>query len=400
MLDLHGKANVFGELACLVLLFILKSGMIYRDKSEENKALARLIYADIIYIVNEIVWQFMNGKEFAFDVELNYISNILTNVFIANLGLMYYRYLYFVMTGRKAKGFMVYIPAMILCFFAISTVKTGWFFYITPENVYTRGKYYHSCYLFSYSYIAIITIQAIRRVLKEKNEYLRRRFIIVASFAICPVLFSVAQAFMPGLALIPYGITLAIVSVFVRLQKQSITASIEHQKISRENIIRYRNTVLSNAIQYMVVNLSKNIIEEITVPADDSISLETIIQSGKISSNNYHEMVKYWNENIIGISDKENQMLFQSDVLIDRYWGGETLISEEIQVRKKDGSVGWIKQDFVIAKNQYTGDILATMTTYDITKEKRYEKAYDEQRTIIEALAFGTTSYWIFDIET
>ena len=65
----------------------------------------------------------------------------------------------------------------------------------------------------------------------------------------------------------------------------------ELEKQESENIKRYRDTVLSRALQFMIVNLSTNEVIELTVPKNPEITIKYLLLHGIIKSNSYTRIV-------------------------------------------------------------------------------------------------------------
>ena len=397
-MDLVG--NIFGQIFCIGLMIVMVSGMIGNVMEQENKALFRVISANIEYCIVCILWLLTDGRDMAFNEVIHYGINVIICVSAAFLGFSYYRYLYYVVYRKWSKNIWVYGPAILLTVLASASVETGWLFYINRHNEYVRGEWYVLNLLLSYAYIFIFLIQGIRGYIIEKNLEQRRRILIATSFIIFPTICGIAQIILPGASLHSYGITLAIISVFVRLQKKEITSYIKESQIQKENTTKYRNTVLSGALQFAVVDLDNNKVEELCVPGREDLTIKEMLAKGMIKSQSYDEMVAIWSKTIVGMSEKEKSDMYDRDILIDRYENGERLITNEIKVLKKNGSICWCQQNITLIKNVYTDSYVATLTIYDVTEQKEIEAAFDDQQAITSALTFGVNSYWIVDWET
>ena len=392
--------NIFGQLFCIGLMFVLVSGMIGDVLEQENKALFRVISANIIYCIVCILWQCTDGVEMGLNNIMHYGINVLICISAAFLGASYYRYLYYVVYKKWSKSILVHGPAILLGVLAVASIETGWLFYINSDNEYVRGDWYIVNLLLSYAYIFIFLIQAIRGYIIEKRKEQRRRILIATSFIVFPTICGIAQVIWPGVSLHSYGITLAIMSVFVRLQKKEITIYMHDSQIQKENTTKYRNTVLSSALQFAVVDLTSGQVEELCVPGREDLTIKEMLAQGLIKSLDYEDVVNVWSRNICDMTEKDIRDMYDRDLLISRYDNGERLISDEIKVRKKNGSICWCEQDITLVKNTHSDSYVATMTIYDITEKKEMEAAFADQQSITSALAFGVNSYWIVDWET
>ena len=392
--------NFFGQIFCLGLMLALASGVIGGIMQKENKALFRVIGANILYSITCILWQVTDGKELMFNYVIHYGVNVLICVSASLLGASYYKYLYYVVYEKYPKRILVSGPAIVLSVVAFVSINTHWLFYINSKNQYVRGNLYILNLFLSYAYIFIFLIQAVRGYITEKNNDKKRRILIAASFVIFPSICGIAQLFFPGASFHSYGVTLAIMSVFVRLQKKEITTYIQDNQIQKENATRYRNTVLSGAIQFAVVNLSENRLEELCVPGREELTIKQMINNGMLESDRYSDVTKIWRSAAQGMTEEQLNHMYNVEALIERYNNGERLIRDELLIKKSSGKVGWYRQDITLIKNHLSNAYVATITIYDITAKKEMEVAYEGQQAITSALAFGVNSYWIIDWET
>ncbi len=393
--------NIICHVFCIGILFVLESGMIISEKSYEAKRFQRLIISDAIYVLLNIAWLLVDGKEFSYCIELNYLINVLISLAQAYIGVCYYRYLFYVITKKKQKKPVIMLPGLISFVLSATSYWTGWIFYISENNTYISVDKYHLNAVLFYFYLVLIAGVSLVKWKRSSDVETRKRASISSSLIIPPLLTVLCHTIFPSLTFLPaFGITLSIASVFVRIQKQNVNSNLFNTEIAKENATLYRNTVLSNALQFMVVNLTTNKVEELTIPKRPDMSIKMLIDSGSIKSNNYMEIVDVWCRNIIDYNKDEIKRMYDSTILTNSFNKGNVKISDTFRVYKRNGEISWCNQDIIMAKNKKTGDIIATITITDITEQKNQEQAFDYQQAIIEGLAYGTPSYWIVDINT
>ena len=392
--------NLFGQIFCIGLMFVLVSGMIGHVMQEENKSLFRVITANILYCVTCIIWSFIDGRELLFGDSIHYVLNVLSYICGGILGASYYKYLFHVVYGREPKGIWVNGPAIILSVLSVLSIHNGWLFYIDYNYKYVRGEGFILNLLLSYAYVVIFLVQATISYVKENDKDRKKRILIAMSFVIFPTICGIGQFVWEEFFLHSYGVTLAIMSVFVRLQKNEITAYVNKNQIEKENTTRYRNTVLAGALQLAVVNLSDNTVEEMCVPGRDDWTIDVMLARGNVVSRVFTEVADYWKGRILDAPKEIMDKMYDVDDLISRYNNGERLITYEFKVKRGNGSICWCKQDITLVRNRLSNAYIATMTIYDVTKEKELEMAYEDQQAITAALAYGVNSYWIIDWET
>ncbi len=398
MLDV---ANVLGQLFCIGILFVLESGMIIPEKSYEAKKFQQLIVADAVYVLMNIAWQLVDGRQFSYCREVHYVIYTIVSISQVYLGICYYRYLFYIITRKKQKSPFILLPGIINIVIAASSYWTGAFYFIDEKNNFILAPDYYVDVISVYFYFILIAIVGLVKWKTSSSTSTRKRASISSSLVIPPLVTVILFFFFPDLLFLhSFGVTLSIASVYVRLQKQEVTSTIRHTETVKENAILYRNTVLSNALQFMVINLTTNKVEELIIPQKPEMTIQTLIQSGAVRSNNYFEIVNAWSKNIIDISQAEIDEIYNRDGLKCRFEAGENKVTDVFQVLKKNGEISWCNQDIIMAKNQKTGDIIATVTITDITEQKIHDKAFEYQQAVIGALAYGSPSYWIIDSET
>ena len=152
----------------------------------------------------------------------------------------------------------------------------------------------------------------------------------------------------------------------------------ELERLESENVKRYRDTVLSRALQFMIVNLSTNEVVELTVPKNPEITMQYLQIHGIIKSNTYTDVAAYWLSKI-ELDNEESAHIFDRENLMERYANGEDQLSVVFKAQKGDGRYSWCRQDVVLARNNRTDEIIATITIYDVHQQKLLDEAYRVQ---------------------
>ena len=394
MLDL---SHVFGDLFCIAILVTTIAGMISQRESEEKNAFLALIFTAMIYISLCLLEQFFASRILLPTLMSTRILTVVSSVAAAELMHASLRYLYLVITGKTPRGWTFWIPVLSLLVLSVASIWTGWIFSIDASLQVTPGPLQWVEFVLVNCYPVISTIMAVYKWATSRSAAIRLRCAISASFVVPLILIGLMEQLNPELQLKSFGITLAVTMVFIRLQKQSVTESIQSLQIQRENATRYRNTLLSTALQFMVVDLTRDTILELSVPRNPEITVENLIRDGRLPSFRYSDTVEIWCKNTVGISEAEKDRLFSPKALLHRYNCGETQISDTLQIRLSNGQIAWCRQDLIMARNSQTKDVVATLTIYDITEQKLREQSLQTQQQIIEALASGVSAYWILD---
>ena len=387
-------AYIFGNLFCVALLLILIGGMISEQESKEKNAFLALIFLAMLYIQCSTFWQLLGGSTLQ-----HRIFCAVSRCLCAMLGYACFQYLYLMTTGRLCNTLAVMLPGILLGTLSIGSIWTQWLFRVDAANGYQPGEWYVVDRLLVTSYYIISAAVSLRLRRKSQSVFVRRRALAAASVVIPILVTEGVQLLEPGLELHGYGVVLAICCVFVLLQKHSVHESLQALRIQRENATRYRSTLLSNALQFLVVNLTKDTVMELSVPKNPEITMESMLLSGGLPSRRYSDTVRIWNRNIVGLTEAEKERMFLPEHLLRRFAAGETHITEVIRVVRKEKRF-WCRQEVILTQNSQTGDVVATLTVYDITQQKIQDQAYETQQRVIQALASGVSAYWILDWET
>ncbi len=387
-------AHIFGNLFCVVLLLIMISGIISEQESREKNTFLALIFTAMLYIQCSTFWQMMGGS-----VMNHRVYCTLSRCLCAVLGYACFQYLYLMTTGRFSRSLAALVPGILLTVLSVASIWTGWLFRVDGDNLYAPGAWYALDRILANAYYVMSAGVSLAKWRTSRNPYIRRRALTAASVAVPVLLVEVIQVLDPSLELHGYGVVLAICSVFIRLQKHCAQESLQALRIQRENATRYRNTLLSSALQFMVVNLSRDTVLELSVPQKSEITLESMLLSGQLPSRRYSDTVRVWNDRIEGLTEEEKKRIFLPENLLRRFADGESRITEVFRV-VKDGKVFWCRQELILTQNSQTGDVVATLTVYDITQQKIQDQSYETQQRIIQALASGVSAYWILDWET
>ena len=392
-------ANICSEFFCIALLLVLLTGIVEQKNSPENRALLRLIFINIGYILVRMLSHILSGRVFPFSVPMNYAVMLLLGVLDAVIGLSACAYVYVVSAGRPMKHWGFWLPAFAIWAIVLATPFTGWYFSIDAQNVVSEGSLKWLKELLSHGYFLIALFIAMHFWRNAPTLSRKKKAEIAQGFAFFPGVFFIVHLLFPSIELHCFGVTLAIVSVYVRLQKHNIAVTMQKLNVERESAVLYRNTMLATALQFTVVNLTKGRITEISVPRRPELNLQTMITQGMIPSDNYSDIVVLWKENILYRSEEEKDRMLSAESMIEQFNAGESQMSNLYTVATASG-FKHCKQEITLARSKFSGDIIATITNYDVTEQSEREEGYVVQQRVIEALAYGVSSYWIIDWET
>lgn len=112
-----------------------------------------------------------------------------------------------------AKKICITVNIVSLLYFigVVLSTFTDCFYYITPDNVYHRGKYIYICYVFFAIFygISVWAVLSNRKYLSKKNLF------AFLSYALFPLIAESFQVFIYGLSFVNTAMTLSILLVFI-----------------------------------------------------------------------------------------------------------------------------------------------------------------------------------------
>lgn len=392
-------ANICSEFFCVALLMILLTGIVEQKNSLENHALVRLILTNIAFILMRMLSHMLSGRLFPFSIPISYVVMLVVGILDAVLGYAACAYVYVVSSGKPMKHWGFVLPAAVITVVVLTSPFTGWYFSIDEQNVILEGSLKWIKELLSHGYFLIAFGVSLYFWRNAPTLSRKKKAEIAEGFGFFPIVFFVVHLLIPDVELHCFGVTLAIISVYIRLQKHNISVTMQKLNAERESAVLYRNTMLANALQFTVVNLTKGRITEISVPRRPELTLQSMIMMGLIPSDNYRDIVNYWKRNILYHSEEEKERMLSAEVMIERFNAGESQMSNVYIVNAESG-IKHCKQEITLAKSKLSGDVIATITNYDVTEQNEREESYIVQQRVIEALAYGVSSYWIIDWET
>ena len=126
------------------------------------------------------------------------------------------------MSDRK-KRILIALPFVFLLLITPFTLKWKFFFYIDDEGNYIKGPWYVGMLLLTYGYIIAIGLKALYMLPQKKYYVIRSQILTLSSFVIFSLAAGVLQACFTGISIICLGGTMAMVQVFINIQRSKIT---------------------------------------------------------------------------------------------------------------------------------------------------------------------------------
>ena len=191
-----------------VLLFLILVRIAYQSAKNENQQMRRVLFRYTAYgimcsLMLDVLWLLIDGRQFPGGIALNKVVNAL---FLASgivIGCLWYLSVLETLGYRVTRkmGLLVMSPGIVFTALNLISIKTGWIFYVTEENVYVRGPLF---WLQTAAALAVLFssfLHCLIRLINGKKTVPRRVVWETLGFYVIPVagtLVSMPITGMPG----------------------------------------------------------------------------------------------------------------------------------------------------------------------------------------------------------
>ena len=234
---MFGYAEI--NLLCVAILIIMSYKIRRSDKSQEQLYLAELMISQSVMFLLDTAWVLIDSDSF-YPPMLNFILNIL--YFTATAICPYYALRYFKMSFRgevfsKKQQILLTLPALAVLLLCTVSLKTGWVFTVTAQNVYQRGFLYPAVYVIPLLYMIGNACASVWYGKTSGNRDARRRGIRLAVVFILPVIGSTLQSIFPGITVVCGFITASMVAVVIDFLQSRMTKDTLTQLANRYDLM-------------------------------------------------------------------------------------------------------------------------------------------------------------------
>jgi len=218
------EINIFCILILLFILFKVKSS---NDQQTANLAFQKTLRSLIALLALNVLWSLVEGRTSSAMRSCNYAINV---VYLILTGVVSYYWFQFTEGKLERKHTQNLVLRFILClpmFFAaiitISSIWTGWIFYLDGNNHYHRGPYHFVQSILSYFYMLLSIVNVIRGYHSARTYEQRAQVRTLASFFALPVTGGLINIFLPGVPLVWPFSSLSLLLVFLNFQEYAIS---------------------------------------------------------------------------------------------------------------------------------------------------------------------------------
>ena len=221
---LYGEIN---GLCILILLILLMRTHTNEDQQYEQQLFVRLLAFSAAFCLADLLWLFADQKILEIPRIVNAILNVIYYALAGQVSFVWFMYSEQVQkaptVSTAVRRHLCRIPVLILIVLAVASIWTGWFFHVDEQGDYHRGPLYWLDLAIPYGYLAVTTGRAVQAVFKNRNYLERAKNLMLASFAVPPAIFGIAQALFPGVPMFCVGMTIAILIFYLEMRERLIS---------------------------------------------------------------------------------------------------------------------------------------------------------------------------------
>lgn len=237
------------NLFCVCLLFLMVHRLNSHVVQRENSLFSGVVVQTIILFGLDFFWRLLDGADFPFSIWLNRIVNAL---FYIQTGALTFSWFYYseslrdtvLFKNRKALVIAM-LPLILLVLTSVSSIFTGWIFYVDDCLKYHRGPYYWIHVVVEFIYMVYAASKVMVAAFMKKYYAQRRIFLTLSFSSIFMMAGFYLQAIFSGIPVFCAGATLALLAPYFSLQNHLIS----EEPLTRLNNYKQLNRHLQTGLK-------------------------------------------------------------------------------------------------------------------------------------------------------
>ena len=237
---LYCEVDLLCAIFMMVMLFNLRNA---RYKSAEDTIFYRGVLTTWIILLTDILAKIFNGVPGTFVRWFLYVDNAI--YFLCTGLLCFYCLMYVDYTVcddksvAEGRRMMYLIPAFALGAVSFLSLKTGTLFYITEDNLYSRGPLHVVQQIVTCLYFVVALFYSIGSYVTTKNLIKKSVVVKMIEFTTVPFIGMIIQILVPDLVIIWPAASIGMFIVFSELENSRITLDPLTGLNNRSRLIRY-----------------------------------------------------------------------------------------------------------------------------------------------------------------
>ena len=210
---------------CLILLCTIAMQSRQSVNQQKDRILFRTTaYGIIILLSLDILWVLIEGHRFPGAVTLNLIVNALYLGGGVVIGCLWYMYVLESLGYRVTPKIqaIVMLPGVFFMLLNLISIRTGWIFTVSPENVYSHGPLFWLQTIGAYGMIVISFLHILIQLIRKDARVPRKDIHKLLKFYLIPVIGSIVSLFQTGMPGTWTCGAISIVLIYLRDQNREI----------------------------------------------------------------------------------------------------------------------------------------------------------------------------------
>ncbi|HPZ42849.1 MAG TPA: diguanylate cyclase [Bacillota bacterium] len=208
--------NIFSFLICFIIL--IDTCIRAEKQFIQSKLFVALIGSNLILLFIDSLQWMLDGRQGQVNVAIYSAASVISYIMAPVPSYLWTLYaVYQIFRDEKRIRKQVYpllVPVLVNALLALTSLSTGFLFYLDENNIYHRGRGFFLTVAISYLYLAYISLV----ILWNRRLIEKRFFFPLLLFPMLPVLGSIIQIIYYGSVLLWSGIALSILIIYINIQ--------------------------------------------------------------------------------------------------------------------------------------------------------------------------------------
>ena len=139
------------------------------------------------------------------------------------------------------------IPPIIVGIMSYASMRTGWFYSLDENGIYTRGPYWGMQSALAYVYFFITTVHALIAASKAKSITKRKELLILSTFIIAPTIGALLQLVVGGHPFVGPATCISILFIFMNIQGSMVYNDSLTSLNNRKRVDQYLEEMIERA---------------------------------------------------------------------------------------------------------------------------------------------------------
>ena len=210
---------------CLILLCTIAIQSRKSVNQQKDRILFRTTaYGIILLLALDIVWVLVEGRRFPGAIAINLVVNALYLGGGVVIGCLWYLYVLATLGYRVTRSVqtLVMLPGICFMLLNLASIRTGWIFTVSPDNVYSHGPLYWLQTIGAYGMIVVSFAHILVDLVRGNTRVSRRDIHKLLKFYLIPVIGSIVSLFQTGMPGTWTCGAVSIVLIYLRDQNREI----------------------------------------------------------------------------------------------------------------------------------------------------------------------------------